>query len=107
MTVVGVQALISSPLLPMETHRLIAAILSCGYLDAEYLLHLIAAYDLDLADLVDDVSDYRGTSRATANDLIGAAYERVAQEFLTRTVKYHARRFTSTEYTVWTNCMDS
>ena len=84
MTVVGVQALISSPLLPMETHRLIAAILSCGYLDAEYLLHLIAAYDLDLADLVDDVSDYRGTSRATANDLIGAAYERVAQEFLTR-----------------------
>lgn len=91
----------------METPRLIAAILSCGYLDSEYLLRLIAAYDLDLADLVDDVSEYRGTSRATVNDLIGAAYERVAQEFLTREVKHHAHRFTSTEYTVWTNCRDS
>ena len=74
----------------METPRLIAAILSCGYLDSEYLLRLIAAYDLDLADLVDDVSEYRGTSRATVNDLIGAAYERVAQEFLIREVKHHA-----------------
>ena len=91
----------------MEAQTLVSALLSGGYLDSKDLLRLHDTYDLDLADLVDDVSDYRGTSRATVNDLIGAAYERVAQEFLTRTVKRYAHRFASTEYTVWTNCMDS
>ena len=47
------------------------------------------------------------TVSPSVNDLIGAAYERVAQDFLRHQVKRRARRFTSTEYTVWTNCMDS
>jgi hypothetical protein len=90
----------------MEATTLACALLSCGHLDAEYLLRLITTYDLELADLVADVAEYRdGTS--TVNDLIGAAFERVAQTFLQRVVKHRAARFTSTDYTVWTNCMDS
>jgi hypothetical protein len=93
-------------LTPMEAPLLASALLSCGYLDAEYLLRLIETYDLDLGDLVADVADYRD-GPATVNDLIGVAFERVAQTFLTHVVKRRADRFTSTEYTVWTNCMDS
>jgi hypothetical protein len=91
----------------MEAPTLVSALLSCGYLDAEYLLRLLDEHDLDLTDLVADVAEYRGDSPATVNDLIGAAFERVAQTFLTRVVKRRARRFASTEYTVWTNCIDS
>ena len=91
----------------MEAPILISALLSCGYLDAEYLLRLTTVYGLELADLMDDTAEYLGDRRPSVNDLIGAAYERVAQDFLRHQVKRRARRFTSTEYTVWTNCMDS
>jgi hypothetical protein len=43
----------------------------------------------------------------TMNDLIYAAFERVAHEFLERIVKRRIRHFTNTEYTIFTNCLDS
>lgn len=51
--------------------------------------------------------DFIGDSRPTVNHLIYAALERVASQFLTRAVKRRAARFSSTEYTIFTNCLDS
>ena len=86
---------------------LICALLSCGYLDVAYLIKLLEAYDLDVSDLMDDLSEYFGDSRPKINDLIFVALDRVAQEFLSREVKSRRRRFTSDEYSIYTNCMDS
>lgn len=51
--------------------------------------------------------DFIGDSRPNVNHLIYAAFERVAQQFLTREVKRRTTRFSSTEYTIFTNCLDS
>ena len=56
---------------------------------------------------MDDVRDFIGDSQPNVNNLIYAALERVAQQFLTREVKCHVTRFSSIEYTIFTNCLDS
>jgi hypothetical protein len=57
--------------------------------------------------LLDDVRDFIGEERPNVNHLIYAAFERVAQQFLTREVKRRAARFSTTEYTIFTNYLDS
>lgn len=51
--------------------------------------------------------DFIGEGRLNVNHLIYAALERVATQFLTREVKRRAARFSSTEYTIFTNYLDS
>ena len=41
------------------------------------------------------------------NDFIGAAYGRVAEDFLEHVVKRRSSRFVTTSYEIFTNCLDS
>lgn len=91
----------------MHAHCLIDSLLDCGHLDTDFLLPLIDAYDLDTSELLDDLHDFIGDARPNVNHLIYAAFEQVATQFLTREVKRRAARFSSTEYTIFTNCLDS
>lgn len=54
-----------------------------------------------------DVDDLCADAPVTVNHLIFAALERVVQDFLVHVVKRRAARFTSTEYTIYTNNLDS
>lgn len=51
--------------------------------------------------------DVLGNDRPSVNHLIYAAFERVAQQFLTREVKFRVALFSSTKFTIFTNHLDS
>jgi hypothetical protein len=91
----------------MEARTLIAALLGCGTLDADFLLRLIEGQDLCIYDLLDDVADWRRTPQIKANDLIYAALDRVAHDFLDHVVKGRISHFANSEYTLFINCLDS
>ena len=69
-------------------------------------MRLIDAYEIPADDLLSDVRDFcQGAPQI--NDLIYAALDRVARQFLDE-IPSRARLHASTlEYTVFTNCMDS
>jgi hypothetical protein len=65
------------------------------------------AYGLTICDLLDTSEDWLGDKSPHVNDLIYAAYSRVADEFLGHVVKHRADRFITTDYQIFTNYMDS
>jgi hypothetical protein len=56
---------------------------------------------------MDDVHEWCGESHITVNDLIYAALDRVARDFLEHIVKSRSRHFACTDYTIFTNYLDS
>jgi hypothetical protein len=63
---------------------------------------------LEIDDLVSDIESRHGNGALlSVNDLIYAAYDRIAQDFLTHIVKGRSRRFPSVEYTIFINFIDS
>jgi hypothetical protein len=91
-----------SPTIPTKhAHRLIDTLLDCSYLDSDFLFSLLYAPKLD------DVLDFLGDDHPNVNHLIYAAFERVAKQFLAREVKRSAARFSCTEYTIFTNYLNS
>lgn len=91
----------------MEARHIISALTNCGILDADAFIELAEQYDLDLFDLVDELRD-TGIERIGINDLIYVALKTINEYFLNYVVHAkRARRFTTVEYQIFTNCMDS
>jgi hypothetical protein len=92
----------------MDTHSLIASILRCGTLDANYLIRLMSANELTPDGEFPQAESWNAPNHLPdGNSLIYAAYENVAQNFLEHVVKQRASRFTTTEYTIIANYIDS
>lgn len=64
-------------------------------------------FSLLCAAKLDDVLDFLGDDRPNVNHPIYAVFERVAKQFLAREVKRSAARFSCTEYTIFTNYLNS
>ena len=81
--------------------------LHCGILDADSFIELAEQYELDLFTLVDELHDM-GIKHIGINYLIYIALKTINEYFLSYVVHAkRARHFTSVEYQIFTNCLDS
>lgn len=67
----------------------------------------MSAYDLDFSDILDETDSLFGDRSPSINHIIYVAYETIAREFLGTVVKHRRSRFSTTEYTIFTNYLDS
>jgi hypothetical protein len=89
----------------MYACKFISALLDCGWLDADYLMRLVDANAFDPRVLMEDICKI--TSDPTIDDLIYAAFERVARQFLDGLPSKVRLNADTLEYHIFTNCMDS
>jgi len=89
----------------MEAIHLCTILLRCGWLDIRYLLNLMDEFDIDPFDVLEDLDGNGG--KFTVNDFIYYVLFHIAEKFLETVSEKSCRQYSSIEYEIYTNCMDS